>query len=144
MICWDILDLQQRKKFRQSSTKAAILAMYPLDGKKLSSRKAKTRRRQITTDLSAFSSAQHVTRKNCQQQAGVVNRTARVPQGGVISTTLFFIYVNDLTSVIPNFVSNTLHADDLTVWSCEEYISTATHRVTGNHQQGKTGLTSGL
>ena len=34
-----------------------------------------------------------------------------------------------LTSVIPNFVSNTLHADDLVVCSCEEYVSTATHRL---------------
>ena len=61
MICCNILDLQQRKHFWQSSNKAGILDMYLLDGKKLSidlsSRKAKTRRRQKATDLSACSAA---------------------------------------------------------------------------------------
>ena len=65
--------------------------------------------------------------------SNLIKLRERVPQGGVISPTLFliyiYIYINDLTSVFPNFVSNTLHADDLAVWSCEENVSTATHRL---------------
>ena len=52
-----------------------------------------------------------------------------VPQGGVISPVLFLIYINDITQVISPHVSNTLHADDLAVWSASEHISTATYRI---------------
>ena len=38
-----------------------------------------------------------------------------VPKGGVFSQILFLTYINDLTSVISKFVSNTLHVDDLAV-----------------------------
>ena len=48
-----------------------------------------------------------------------------VPQGGVISHTLFLLYINNITTVLPRLVSNTLHADDLAVWSAYEYTSSA-------------------
>ena len=44
-----------------------------------------------------------------------------VPQGGVISPTLFLLYI--ITTVLPRHVSNTLHADDLAVWSASENTS---------------------
>ena len=57
-----------------------------------------------------------------------------VLQGGVISPVVFLIYINDITQAIPTRVSNTLHADDHSVWSASDYISTATYRI---QQTGK-------
>ena len=75
----------------------------------------------------------------------LLNRTARVkvdgtlshstpiregvPQGGVISPTLFLVYIDDITKCIPRHVSNSLHADDLAVWSSSEHTTTATYRL---------------
>ena len=47
----------------------------------------------------------------------------------VISTTLFLIYINDITNTIPRQVSNTLHTDDLAVWSASEHTTTAAYRI---------------
>ena len=52
-----------------------------------------------------------------------------VPQGGVISPTLFLLYINNITTVLPRHVSNTLHADDLAVWSAAEHTTSAAHRI---------------
>ena len=52
-----------------------------------------------------------------------------VPQGGVISPILFLIYMNDIVDVLPRQVSNTIHADDFSVWSKEERTPTAIHRI---------------
>ena len=48
-----------------------------------------------------------------------------VPQGGVISPTLFLLYINNITTVLPRHVSNTLYADDLAVWSASEYTTSS-------------------
>ena len=52
-----------------------------------------------------------------------------VPQGGVISPTLFLLYINNITTVLPRHVSNTLHADDLAVWSAFEYTASSAYRI---------------
>ena len=50
-----------------------------------------------------------------------------VPHGGVVSPTLFLVYINNITTVIPRHVSNTLHADDLAIWSSTEYTASAAY-----------------
>ena len=45
-----------------------------------------------------------------------------VPQGGVISPTLFLVFINDLVSEL----KAALYADDLVLWCKKEHASTAT------------------
>ena len=52
-----------------------------------------------------------------------------VPQGGVMSPSLFFVYINDVLTTISKRVSNTLHADDLAIWNASEHTTTATYRI---------------
>ena len=52
-----------------------------------------------------------------------------VPLGGVISPTLLLLYINNITTVLPRHVSNTLHADDLSVWSASEYTTSSAYRI---------------
>ena len=51
-----------------------------------------------------------------------------VPQGGVILPSLFLLYIN-ITTVLPRHVSNTLHADDIAVWSASEYTTSSVYRI---------------
>ena len=52
-----------------------------------------------------------------------------VPQVGVISPTLFLLYINNITTVLPRHVSNTPHADDLAVWRASEYTTSSAYRI---------------
>ena len=52
-----------------------------------------------------------------------------VPQGGVLSPTLFILFINDIVAELPRGVHAALYADDLVLWSNEEHATTATHRM---------------
>ena len=52
-----------------------------------------------------------------------------VPQGGVVSPTLFLMYINDLMTEMPRGIKAALYADDLVIWCTEEYATTATYRM---------------
>ena len=52
-----------------------------------------------------------------------------VPQGGVLSPTLFILFINDIVTELPKGVQAALYADDLVLWTCEEHATTANYRM---------------
>ena len=52
-----------------------------------------------------------------------------VPQSGVLSATLFLVFINDLVSELSRGVNAALYADDLVLWCKEEHASTANNRI---------------
>ena len=50
---------------------------------------------------------------------GMISRQVKlregVPQGGVVLPTLFLVNINDITTMVPRHVSNTLHTHDCTM-----------------------------
>ena len=57
-----------------------------------------------------------------------------VPQGDVISSTQFFVYLNDLVTTLPKHVHNTLHADGIAGWSTESNTALARNRIRNTTQ----------
>ena len=64
---------------------------------------------------------QHKSKKKVLKQG--------VPQGGVLSPTLFLVFIKDIIHRLPKNVKGAIYADDLALWCSEEYITTANYRL---------------
>jgi len=56
------------------------------------------------------------------KKSKMVNITEGVPQGGVLSPTLFLIFIDDLPKIFTSNIHRALHADDLAIWTQSEYV----------------------
>ena len=56
-------------------------------------------------------------------------KTLRVPQRGVLSPTLFLVFINDIVRDMPRKALGVLYADDLVLWCSGEHLSTANYRL---------------
>ena len=54
-----------------------------------------------------------------------------IPQGFVLSSVLFSLFINDLLASVPSFVSCSLYADDLTIWSSSSSVLVAVEATQG-------------
>ena len=52
-----------------------------------------------------------------------------VPQGGVLSPTIFLIFTKDIIDKLLMNVQGAIYAGDLALWCSEEYVSTANYRL---------------
>ncbi|KAL8604432.1 hypothetical protein ACOMHN_042261 [Nucella lapillus] len=52
-----------------------------------------------------------------------------VPQGGVLSPTLFLVFINDIIKDIPRKVQGAIYANDLVLWCSEEHLTTTNYRL---------------
>jgi len=52
-----------------------------------------------------------------------------VPQGGVLSPTLFLVFIKDILEKMPKGVRGAMYADDLVLWCCEKDIRIANLRL---------------
>lgn len=63
------------------------------------------------------------------KRSHVIKIPEGVPQGGVISPTLFTIFINDISKNLSIYIRHALHADDVAIWSRSEILSVATRRI---------------
>ena len=60
------------------------------------------------------------------------DRSARVKLDGYMSKSVkmsVLLYINNITTILPRHMSNTLHADDLAVWSAADHTTSAAYMI---------------
>ena len=72
-----------------------------------------------------FLTRRHARVKLDDKRSKLVHLQESVPQGGVISPTLFIIFINDLPNQLSPFIHRALHTNDLAIWTRAEYTTTA-------------------
>ncbi|GFR66187.1 RNA-directed DNA polymerase from mobile element jockey-like Protein [Elysia marginata] len=48
-----------------------------------------------------------------------------IPQGCILSPTLFSMFMNDIQTILPKGVYGAIYADDMAIWATEEFTGTA-------------------
>ena len=64
---------------------------------------------------------QHLSKKRTLRQG--------IPQGVLLSPTLFLILIRDILHQMPKNIQGAIYADDFALWCSEEYITTANYRM---------------
>ena len=72
---------------------------------------------------------QRSARVRLDGQASSSVKIRGVPQGGVISPTLFIIFIDDICDQLSSHIPRALHADDLALWTKAEQVTTAAIRM---------------
>ena len=77
--------------------------------------------------------SQYLTNRKARVYVNGTNSSKKtpkgVPQGGVLSPILFFVFSNDIVRGMPRKVLGAIYANDLVLWCSEEHLSTAKYRV---------------
>ena len=71
----------------------------------------------------------HASVKLDGKRSKLVHLQEGVPQVGVISPSLFIIFINALPNHLSPYIHRALHADDLAIWTQAEYTTTAVIRI---------------
>ena len=66
-----------------------------------------------------------------RETSNLVKIREGVPQGSVISPTLFLVFIDDITENLSTYISRALHADDLAIWTAAKTTASAGTRLQG-------------
>ena len=74
-------------------------------------------------------SSHRTSRVRLEGQTSSLVKIRGVPQGGVISPTLFIIFIDDVCDQLSTHIPQALHADNLALWTKAEQVTTVVIRI---------------